>query len=424
MRQIEQQHYDVIVIGGGQAGLAISYLLKQDNINHIVLERNQIANSWVNQRWDSFTLNTPNWMNLLPGMTLSENEDREAFKTNAQYIDTLIRYVHENDLPVVEHCEVTAVHHHNDLFDLTVIYQGIFKKLSANQVVVASGKMSDFENPLFANPLASKIKQINVGEYKNPSQVSGNVLIVGSGQSGVQIAEELAQSMYPNKDKIYLATSEVARSPRRYRGKDMMEWLTIIGAMDQRTDELEDINMSLQTQPQVSGVGQYGHTVSLQSLHELGVIHVGKLLTATKDSFEFNDKLKQHIVYADKSSEKLKALVDGYLNKTGELSLYPNVDIDKADHNDPTFVCASDLTTLDFDQVDTVIWAIGYKAKFNYLHIPGVLNEKGQPIQTNGISVQKGLYYLGFPWMIKRKSGIIFGVAEDAQAIKDEMRVK
>lgn len=424
MRQIQQQHYDVIVIGGGQAGLAISYLLKQDNINHIVLERNQIANSWVNQRWDSFTLNTPNWMNLLPGMRLSENEDWEAFKTNAQYIDTLVRYAHENDLPVVESCEVTAVHHYNDLYDLTVIYKGVFKKLSANQVVVASGKMSDFENPLFANSVVSRIKQINVAEYKNPSQVSGNVLIVGSGQSGVQIAEELAQSMYPKKDKIYLATSEVARSPRRYRGKDMMQWLTIIGAMDQRTDELEDISISLQTQPQVSGVGQYGHTVSLQSLHELGVIHLGKLLTTTKDSFEFNDKLKQHIAYADKSSEKLKAMVDGYLTKTGELSFYPNVDVDKADGNDPTFTCANEITSLGFDKVDTVIWAIGYKAKFNYLHISGVLNEKGQPLHTNGISVQKGMYYLGFPWMIKRKSGIIFGIAEDAQTIKDAIMEK
>lgn len=417
MRQIDQQHYDVIVIGGGQAGLAISYLLKQSNINHIVIERNQIANSWVNQRWDSFTLNTPNWMNLLPGMTLSPNEDREAFKTNAEYIATLVNYAKENELPIVEQTEVTAVHFSNNTYDITISQEGKNTKLTANQIVVASGQMSNSKNPIFAYPIPAHIKQINIADYKNPTQVTGNVLIVGSGQSGVQIAEELTKTTYTNKGHIYLATSNVGRSPRRYRGKDVMEWLDMMGVMDIRTDELEDIMISRQTQPQVSGMGQYGHTVSLQSLHRMGITHLGKMLTTSEVGFEFSDEIKQHIAFADKGSEKLKTMLDTYLAKTNQEEMYPNVEIDEADIADLDFTAASDIKALDFTQIDTILWAIGYQAKFNYLQIPNVLSDKGIPIHTNGVSPQKGLYYLGFPWLIKRKSGIIFGVAEDAEVI-------
>ncbi|WP_060874206.1 NAD(P)-binding domain-containing protein [Myroides odoratus] len=419
MRQIEQQHYDVIVIGGGQAGLAISYLLKQEKINHIVVERNQIANSWVHQRWDSFTLNTPNWMNLLPGMVLAPNEDREAFKTNAQYIDTLVGYAKEHDLPVIEQCEVTAVHKGKDRYGVMVRYQETMKTLSANQVVVASGQMSDWKNPLFAYPIPSTITQINAAEYKNPTQVKGNVLIVGSGQSGVQLAEELAKADYTGKGQLYLATSEVGRSPRRYRGKDMMEWLSLMGVMDMRMDELEDANISRQTQPQVSGVGTYGHTVSLQSLHKMGVTPVGKLLTSTEKGFTFSDEVKQHIAFADQGSETLKSKVDSFLKLTNQDDLFPQDEIDEADCPDVNFSAASSCTALSFSAIDTLIWAMGYQASFSYLHIPHVLNERGFPIHTNGVSPQPGLYYLGFPWLIKRKSGIIYGVAEDAQAIKE-----
>lgn len=419
MRQIEQEHYDVIVIGGGQAGLAISYLLKQEKINHIVLERSQIANSWVNQRWDSFTLNTPNWMNLLPGMVLDPKEDREAFKTKGQYIDTLVRYAKEHHLPVVEQCEVTAVHSYKKYYGVKVCYKGTSKTLSANQVVVASGQMSDFKNPLFAYSIPSNITQINVAEYKNPTQVRGNVLIVGSGQSGVQIAEELAQTDYTDKGQLYLATSEVMRSPRRYRGKDMMEWLYLMGVMDMRMDELADVNISRQTQPQVSGVGAYGHTVSLQSLHKMGVTPIGKLVTSTEEGFTFSDEVKQHIAFADKGSEQLKLRVDYYLEQRNQLHLFPQDEIDEADCPNVNFSAAGTRTALSFSAIDTVIWAMGYQASFSYLHIPHVLNEKGFPIHTNGVSPQPGLYYLGFPWLIKRKSGIIFGVAEDAQTIKE-----
>ncbi|MDR0229753.1 MAG: NAD(P)-binding domain-containing protein [Flavobacteriaceae bacterium] len=417
MRQIDQKHYDVVVVGAGQSGLSISYLLKQNNIEHIILERNEVASSWIHQRWDSFTLNTPNWMNLLPGMKLHATEDKEAFKTNRQYINNLQHYAQSYQLPISENTEVTTIHYKANKYHITICKDNTYTSLTSNQLVVASGKMSNYNNPTFSPSIPFHIKQLNAAEYKKPSQISGNVLIVGSGQSGVQIAEELALNQYLDKEKIYLATSQVARSPRRYRGKDMMEWLNIMGIMDMRTDELDDISISRQTQPQVSGLGVYGHTISLQDLHQKGVTLVGKMKATTTKAVLFADNIKQNIAFADLGSEKLKTLVDNYLNKTHQDKLHPKELIDQADVPDSNFESASNIVELNFDCIDTIIWAMGYRSDFSYLQIPNVLTKQGEPLHNNGISPQKGLYYLGFPWLIKRKSGIIFGITEDAETI-------
>lgn len=412
------RYYEVIVIGAGQAGLAISYYLKKEGIDHLVFERNNIASSWTDQRWDSFSLNTPNWMNLLPGELLDDSIDREAFMSRNEYVEKLQNYALQHGLPILEQHRVEAIYKHEDSDHYEVCFESSVKKghLMTHQIVVASGAMSDYGPPDIAFQIPDRIRQINVGAYRNPDQVRGNVLIVGSGQSGVQLAEELVQANFRQKGSIYLATSLVARSPRRYRGKDMMEWLHLSGFMNQRTDQLTDLSVMKSVQPQVSGIGKYGHTISLQSLNRLGVKNLGMLEAADDKRIYFTDTVKQHIHFADKHSEMMKHKVDQYI-EVSQIEVPPNQDIDAADLPDNEYKADSGILQLKFEQIDTIIWAIGYRGNFKYLKIPGLLNERQQPIHLNGQAPIDRLYYLGFPWLRMRKSGIIFGIKEDAEQL-------
>lgn len=423
MSSKEYQYREVAVIGAGQAGLAISYYLKREGISHIVLERNTIASSWSDQRWDSFTLNTPNWMNLLPGEVLDENIDREAFMTKDEYVEKLQNYALRYALPIFENHNVERILRYKDnkKYEVWFSYGDEHTVVIVNQVVVASGAMSEYGNPGIAASIPKHIKQMNVAEYRNPAQVEGNVLIVGSGQSGVQLAEELIQREFSQKGNIYLATSPVARSPRRYRGKDMMEWLYLSGLMNQRTDQLTDRSLMKSVQPQVSGVGRYGHTVSLQSLSQAGVKHLGMLQIVDDKKIYFTDTVKQHIYTADKHSDMMKREVDGYI-QAHQIAAPLDQDIDLADIPDSQYQADSGILQLAYDQIDTIIWAIGYHGNFTYIKISELLDEKQQPIHLNGKAPIDRFYYLGFPWLTMRKSGIIFGVKEDSERIFNEIK--
>jgi putative flavoprotein involved in K+ transport len=238
------------------------------------------------------------------------------------------------------------------------------------------------------------------------------VVVVGSAQSGVQIAEDLLAA----GRKVYLCTSKVSRIPRRYRGRDIFEWNRYMKLWDVTYASLKDKSVSRATLSQISGVGRYGHTVSLQSLARQGAVILGRLLDVEENSLVLSDEAAAHVRYADEFSQKRKAEIDAYLGREG-IALPPRED-DAADEPDPRAECASPLRRLDLRdaRVGTVIWATGFTADFSWIRLP-VVDGEGMPIHERGVSPVPGLYFIGFPWLNSRKSGLIGGITEDAGRI-------
>jgi len=261
---------EAVVIGGGQAGLAVSHHLARRGIDHTVLERGRVAETWRTQRWDSFALNTPSWMNLLPGET-EPLEPRDAFIGRDAYVARLEGYAESNQVPIRTGVNVTSVAARpgGDTFLVSVDDGGTMSEIETRSVIVASGVQRVPQIPAFGRALPDHVRQVHAADYRSPAGVpAGAVLIVGSAQSGVQIAEDLLDA----GRTVYLCTSAVARVRRRFRGRDTMEWLVGAGFFDVTPDRLPDPRMRLAKMPSISGVGRFGHTVSLQALSERGAI--------------------------------------------------------------------------------------------------------------------------------------------------------
>lgn len=413
---INKNYTEVIVVGAGQAGLAASYLLTQENINHLVFEKTKIGSSWNSQRWDSFKLNTPNWMNLLPGQSINLNTDREAFINHIEFAKQLKNYAETHNLPVIENTEIQSLDYDSlqKLYRIEILSENKVINWYSKQVIVATGNQNQPKTPSFATNLPTHIHQLHAAAYKNTNQLPNKkVLVVGSGQTGCQIAEELSKS-----HKVYLATGQVGRSPRRYRGLDMMDWMQKIGLMDQTTSELRATNTSEPTQPQVSGVGPYGHTISLQSLKQQGVTLLGRFTNADSKLLYFDDSLYSNIKYADQFSELLKKGVDNYIEDNAIIAGIDDY-IDTADIAD-TSITATVAEQLATNEIDTIIWCTGFRSDFSWIKLP-VLQQNHSPIHTDGITALQGLYFIGLPWLRKKKSGIIFGIIEDAEFIVQQI---
>ena len=409
---------DIIVIGAGQAGLSISYQLKQLHLNHIVFEQSRIGDSWRNQRWDSFKLNTPNKLNLLPGQ---ENvfSDAEGFCSAQEFSALLEEYSRKFQLPVVEDCKVLAVESISGSkdFSVSVSENGFVKYYRAKQIVVASGAQNKMNIPPFAENISPEIFQLHAGEYRNGSMLpEGAVLVVGSAQSGVQIAEDLI-----NRDrKVFISTSQVARVPRRYRGKDIVDWFILTGFFDLRTIDVTDPQILLMKQPQTSSAGLRGHTSSLQALARNGAVILGKMENADAVTIFLQPNASAHVKFADEFSMKVKSMINEYIKKSEQYA--PPPEKDYADEPDENAVCATVATSLDLKEnnITSIIWTTGFTGDFSYLKLP-VLDDNGKLKHVDGISDIEGLYFLGFPWLRKRKSGIILGIKEDAEFIADQL---
>lgn len=404
--------YDVVIIGAGHAGLSVSYFLSQHNIRHIVLERGLIGQTWRSQRWDSFALNTPNALSILPGDEYSGGAP-EGFSSVAEFIQSLQSYAEKFNLPVRQFANVLSVEKHSTYFSLTVEENGVKRQLRCHALVVASGCMNEKKIPPFAKEIPESVVQLHTCTYKNPQQLPGGaVLVVGSAQSGCQIAEELLQA----GKKVFVASSMVARIPRRYREKDIFEWLTLMKFTDMPADKVPDPRMLSMTQPQVSGIGPLGHTVSLQSLARDGATILGRLENAAGRMLYFQQNAARHVQFADEFSLTVKKMIDEFIIATS-MEAPPN-EFDEADQPDINASCASDSTELDLNKegIGTIIWTTGFTADFSWIRLP-VLDKQGSPQHTNGISDVDGLYFIGFPWLRTRKSGIIYGIRDDAQFI-------
>ena len=377
-------------------------------------DRGKIGESWRSQRWDSFKLNSVNKLNGLPGLEYQKNNP-DDFGTGTSFISSFEEYVSKYDLPVAENSKVISIEKPGEFFNVTVISNNDTKNYSCRQVIIASGSASEKMIPSLAKDVPPSIKQLHTSEYRNPGQLpEGGVLVVGSAQSGVQIAEDLVNA----GRKVYLSTSMVARVPRWYRGKDIMVWLLEMKFFDMKAEDVKDPVMLKMKPPQITGIGGSKYTISLQALAKKGVVILGKTDQVDKKNIFFQPNAAMHVKFADGFSIKVKEMIDGFIMQNQIEAEPPQPD--EADKPDENAECASSVNSLNFEKDDlrSIIWSTGFHGDFSYIKLP-VFDKEGNLKQKDSVSVIPGLYFLGLPWLRNRKSVILVGIKEDAEFVAD-----
>ncbi len=409
---------DVVVIGAGQAGLGTAAVLAEAGIDTVVLERGRIGETWRSQRWNSFALNTPNWMNGLPGHPYS-GDDPDGFMTHTELVGHFERYAQDNRLTVHTGTEVTSVSRGDGGGHFRVETRGTDgdRAIDASSVVVASGALRTPRVPPAAADLPPDIAQFTTATYRDPSSVpAGAALVVGGGQSGAQIVEDLLEA----GRTVHFSISNAARVPRRYRGRDFMEWWRLNGSWELRTADADPAMLSM-TNPLVSGVGPLGHSISFQHLAARGVGLMGRLERVEDGVVYTDDRVPEYVAYADAFSRRFKEGLDEFIATSGESAPAAVEDERDAPSDDPEMVPFVSRLDLRAAGVTSVTWATGFVAEFPFLRLDG-LPPAGIPPHADGVAEVPGLYFVGFPWLSKRKSGIVFGIDEDATRVAHAAR--
>lgn len=402
---------DTVIVGGGQAGLAISYYLKQEGREHVVLEKaSAVANAWRNQRWDSFTLVTPNFQVRMPGAEYKGN-DPYGFMSLAEVVRYFDDYVERFRLPV--HCgvEVLSVENIEDRY-LVRTSEGEYE---ADNVVIATGLDQSSKIPQFSEQIPSYVLQVHSMDYKNPSLLpAGAVLVIGTGQSGAQIAEELYQS----GRKVYLSIGSAGRVPRRYRGRDINDWFTRMGMFDTKVEELKSPADKFHAHPQISGKNG-GESLNLHQFARDGVVLLGHARDARDGRLIIAPDLTETLAKVDQFEINALKAVDDYIARM-RLNAPAETIRQLRDGYAQEVITELDLK---ISGISTIIWAIGYSFDFSFVKLP-VVDSDGYPIQKRGVTNYDGLYFLGMPWLHSRRSGILFGVGDDAAYIAQHIAAR
>jgi putative flavoprotein involved in K+ transport len=391
-----------LVIGGGQAGLAISYHLSKQKIEHKVLEKAaQAGRAWRNL-WDSFMLLTPNWSFRLPGAEY-KGGNPDGFLSREEVIAHFERYIQDHDIPVQFNARVEAVERLAKKKGY-LVRSGV-GDFEAKNVVVATGMFQNPKFPPYAAEISSKVTQLHSSHYRNPRMLpEGAVLVVGSAQSGCQIAEELYQS----GRKVYLCVGSAGRAPRRYRGWDVFGWLLQLGFFDRTVDNLSSAKEKFAGNPHLSG-RDGGHTINLHQFARDGVQLLGRIAGANKNTIYLINDLNESLAKADKFEADLVRMIDKFILNNG-IDVPPETLPNLKDGYAVEKVLELDL---DAKGINTIIWAHGFAFDFSMVKLP-VTDVDGYPIQQRGVTDFPGLYFIGLPWLSKYKSGLLAGVGEDA----------
>jgi putative flavoprotein involved in K+ transport len=396
---------DVVVIGAGHAGLSMSYLLAGQDIDHVVLERGEVANSWRNERWDSLKLLTPNWQTRLPGSHY-EGDDPDGFMPVSELVRFLENYAASTRVPVATNTTVTSVRREGPAYRV-MTNRG---SLRTRAVVMATGACNLPSVPKMAAELPDQVTQLTPHDYRSPEQIEeGGVLIVGASATGLQFADELLRAGH----EVTVAAGEHVRMPRRYRGRDIFYWMQRCGIHDERYDEVEDINRGRRL-PSPQLVGSHDRPIlDLNSLKDQGARVTGRLMGVRDNVALFSGSLKNVCALADLKMQRLLKTIDEAADADGARA---------AEGFDATRVDDDPLLTLDMDQagVRTVIWATGFRPDYSWLDVP-VFDRKGQIRHDGGVVDSPGLYLLGLPLMRRRKSSFIFGIEDDARDISEHL---
>jgi putative flavoprotein involved in K+ transport len=400
---------DVVVIGAGHSGLAMSRYLSLRSIDHVILERGEIANSWKTERWDSLKLLTPNWQSRLPGYEYA-GQDRDAYMSMNEVIDFIQGYADYSRAPVLTGTEVTTVEPQENGYRV-ITNRGEWR---TRVLVVASGAFNVPVVPAVSEGLPSVIEQITTHDYRNPDQLhEGGVLVIGASATGLQLAAEIQQSGRP----VTLAVGEHVRMPRTYRGKDIQYWMHVAGLLDERYDKVDDIRRARTVpSPQLVGTSDR-RTLDLNALGDTGVRLAGRLAGVRDGKVQFSGSLRNVCKLADLKMNRMLDTIDEWVAACG-----PDEPTEPTERFAPTDVADSPCLGLDLrkEEIRTVVWATGFRPDYSWLDVP-VLDRKGQIRHDGGVADAPGMYVMGLPYLRRRKSSFIHGADDDARDLSQHL---
>jgi putative flavoprotein involved in K+ transport len=396
------RYITTIIIGAGQSGLAMSKHLADRSIDHVLLERGGVANSWQTERWDSLRLLTPNWQSRLPGYAYEGNHPN-GYMRMTEVVGYLKRYAEVSGAPVQDRTKVTRVRQSDTGYEVTTD-QGMWR---CRTLVIASGACNIATVPAVAESLPQGIASLTPMQYRNPEPLpDGGVLIVGASATGVQLAREIRAS----GRSVMLAAGEHVRVPRIYRGRDIQWWMDAMGAMDLRYDAIDDIDRARRL-PSLQLIGTpERENIDLNSLRKAGVEIVGRVAGMRDGKLQFSASLPNHCALADLKMNRLLMSIDAWIFATEQQDRFP------ASHRfEPTQIDSQTRLGLDLNvgSIRTVIWATGYRPDYSWLDVP-IFDRKGRIRHDGGVVAAPGMYVMGLPFMRRRKSSFIDGAADDA----------
>ncbi len=404
-------HLPVAVIGGGQAGLSISWYLRRSGIDHIVFEKRRAGHAWRAERWDTFCLVTPNWQCQLPGFPYN-GPDPHGFMLRDEIVAYFDSFVASFNPPLREGVAVTSLQSNAQHTYTLETTEGTY---IADQVVIAAGGYQIPIIPRCAERLPADLVQIQSSEYRNPDALpDGAVLVVGSGQSGCQIAEDL----HIAGRKVYLAVGDAPRVARRYRGKDVVEWLHLMGYYDLPVHEhpLRE-GVRDKTNHYVTG-RDGGRDIDLRQRALEGMELYGRLRDVSANRVVFDDDLARCLDQADQVSESIKTSIDGFIAKKA-------VSAPEEARYQPVWSPPRERADLDYHAagISSIVWCIGFRTDYGWIDLP-VFNGRGQPAHMRGVTPVPGIYFLGLPWLYTWGSGRFSGVARDAEFLADHIEAR
>ncbi|MGI5270383.1 NAD(P)-binding domain-containing protein [Nonomuraea sp. CA-218870] len=403
------ERFTAVVVGAGHAGLAASHFLTERSIDHVVLERGEVANSWRRERWDSFRLLTPNWQTRLPGLSY-EGQDPDGYMTMDEVTGFVERFAAVSRAPVRTRTEVTSVRPAAGGYHVTTSGG----EIGCRTVVIASGACNRPVVPPFHEAVPSSVEQLTPFGYREPGQLpDGGVLVVGASATGVQLAAELRRSGRP----VILSVGEHVRLPRTYRGRDVLWWMDASGVWDQRYDEVEDLTRARRLpSPQLVGTPERT-TLDLNALTAMGVELVGRWAAVRDGRALFSGGLRNVFSLADLKMERLLGTFDEWAGATGR-----DAEVGPPERFAPTAVPASARLQLDLrgGEIRSIVWATGFRPDYGWLDVP-VVDEKGRLRHDGGVVDGPGMYALGLPVLRRRRSTFIHGIESDAREVIDHL---
>ena len=405
---LDGAQHNVVVIGGGQAGLSMSYCLGLRGIDHLVLDKATVGNEWRDRRWDSFCLVTPNWQCELPGFPY-QGPEPHGFMLRDEIVSYLESYARSFGPPLAEHTTATR---------LTQRPRGGFEirtsrgMITADQVVVATGPYQVPLTPRLGHRLPDDVRQIHSSQYRNPAELPpGAVLVVGTGQSGGQIAEDLHLA----GRTVHLATGSAPRVTRFYRGRDVVDWLADMGYYARGIEEFSDADaVRFRANHYVTG-RDGGRDIDLRAFARDGMRLYGRLAAVSGGTVHFADDLRENLDRADAVAESIKDSIDAHIDAR-------RIVAPREARYAPVWEPAGLTSALDLEAagIATVIWATGFGRDCRWIEVP-VFDGRGYPTHRRGVTSCEGLYFLGLPWQHTWGSGRFCGVGTDAAYLADRI---
>jgi len=392
-----------VIIGAGQAGLSMSHCLSKAGINHVVLERGEVGNSWRTERWDSLRLLSPNWQSRLVDYSY-QGDEPDGFMSVREFINFLTDYSETASAPVYTGVTVEQVTRTQNGYRV-VTDNGEWQ---CKALVIASGACNIPLVPRFADAVPKTIDCIDLMQYRNPDQLKpGGVLVVGASASGLQLAEEIQKT----GREVMVSTGEQTRMPRTYRGRDIMWWMDRCGVLNLKYTEVDDINRARRV-PSLQLVGSSpARDLDINTLSRSGVRFVGRFSSIQRHQALFSGSLANMCKMADLKMNRMLKSIDNWIDENRLNDELPPAHEIEPTRVDETPRLAIDLTT---GEISTIVWATGYRPDYSWLKVP-VLDAKGHLKHDGGVVESPGLYALGLPFMRRRKSVYIDGVADDAR---------